>query len=159
MISYEDIKAMSEEIVTPYEALQEFISSFGASVDPRLWASLVDEELKELYKETPNTAEHLKEYADLLYVFVGLDLTSNENLGLLLPEDERKKTTKLMTRAERALQEYHAYYGEEKTARAFSRVHKSNMSKLGDDGKPIKREDGKVLKGPNYQPPNLSDLV
>jgi predicted HAD superfamily Cof-like phosphohydrolase len=42
---------------------------------------------------------------------------------------------------------------------ALRRVHKSNMSKLGKDGKPIKREDGKVLKGPNYQPPNLSDLV
>jgi len=42
---------------------------------------------------------------------------------------------------------------------ALRRVHRSNMSKLGDDGKPIYREDGKVLKGPNYQPPNLSDLV
>lgn len=42
---------------------------------------------------------------------------------------------------------------------ALRRVHKSNMSKLGEDGKPIKRKDGKVLKGPNYQPPNLSDLV
>ena len=38
---------------------------------------------------------------------------------------------------------------------AFAEVHKSNMSKLGSDGKPIYREDGKVLKGPNYQPPNL----
>ena len=42
---------------------------------------------------------------------------------------------------------------------ALRRVHKSNLSKLGEDGKPIKREDGKVLKGPNYQPPDLSDLV
>ena len=42
---------------------------------------------------------------------------------------------------------------------ALDRVHKSNMSKLGLDGKPIRRQDGKVLKGPNYQPPNLSDLV
>jgi predicted HAD superfamily Cof-like phosphohydrolase len=42
---------------------------------------------------------------------------------------------------------------------ALRRVHTSNMSKLGEDGKPIKREDGKVLKGPNYQPPDLSDLV
>jgi len=40
----------------------------------------------------------------------------------------------------------------------FERVHRSNMSKLGDDGKPIYREDGKVLKGPNYQPPTLEDL-
>ena len=42
---------------------------------------------------------------------------------------------------------------------ALDRVHKSNMSKLGLDGKPIRRSDGKVLKGPNYQPPILNDLI
>jgi NTP pyrophosphatase (non-canonical NTP hydrolase) len=42
---------------------------------------------------------------------------------------------------------------------ALDRVHQSNMSKLGEDGKPIRREDGKILKGPNYQPPTLTDLV
>lgn len=42
---------------------------------------------------------------------------------------------------------------------AFRRVMQSNMSKLGEDGKPIYRADGKILKGPNYQPPNLNDLV
>ena len=42
---------------------------------------------------------------------------------------------------------------------AMHRVHESNMSKLDEDGKPIYREDGKVLKGPNYSPPNLEDLV
>jgi len=39
----------------------------------------------------------------------------------------------------------------------FAEVHKSNMSKLVD-GKPVKREDGKVLKGPNYQPPQLEHI-
>ena len=42
---------------------------------------------------------------------------------------------------------------------ALNRVHLSNLSKLGEDGKPIYREDGKVLKGPNYKPPDLSDLI
>ena len=42
---------------------------------------------------------------------------------------------------------------------AMHRVHESNMSKLDEYGEPILREDGKVLKGPNYQPPDLSDLV
>ena len=42
---------------------------------------------------------------------------------------------------------------------ALFRVHQSNMSKLDEYGKPIYREDGKVLKGPNFQPPNLADLV
>jgi len=43
--------------------------------------------------------------------------------------------------------------------KAMDRVHQSNMSKLGEDGLPIYRDDGKVLKGPNYKPPNLEDLV
>ena len=42
---------------------------------------------------------------------------------------------------------------------ALRRVHKSNMSKLGLDGKPLRRADGKVLKGPNYAKPHLTDLV
>ena len=41
---------------------------------------------------------------------------------------------------------------------AMNRVFESNMSKLVD-GKPLRREDGKVLKGPNYQPPVLDDLL
>lgn len=41
---------------------------------------------------------------------------------------------------------------------AMNRVFESNMSKLVD-GKPLRRDDGKVLKGPNYQPPVLDDLI
>lgn len=41
---------------------------------------------------------------------------------------------------------------------AMRRVFESNMSKLVD-GKPLRRADGKVLKGPNYQPPILDDLI
>lgn len=41
---------------------------------------------------------------------------------------------------------------------AMRRVFESNMSKLVD-GKPLRRSDGKVMKGPNYQPPILNDLV
>lgn len=42
---------------------------------------------------------------------------------------------------------------------ALRRVHQSNMSKLDLNGQPIFREDGKILKGANYEPPNLEDLV
>lgn len=41
----------------------------------------------------------------------------------------------------------------------FSEVHRSNMSKLGQDGKPIYREDGKVLKGPDYSDPDLGAIL
>jgi len=54
--------------------------------------------------------------------------------------------------------QFAATYGLDLDA-AMDRVFESNMSKLGDDGKPIYREDGKVLKGPNYKKPRLDDLV
>lgn len=38
-------------------------------------------------------------------------------------------------------------------------VHDSNMSKLGDDGRPVMRADGKVLKGPRYRPPDMTTVV
>jgi predicted HAD superfamily Cof-like phosphohydrolase len=41
----------------------------------------------------------------------------------------------------------------------FKEVHASNMSKLGEDGKPIYREDGKVLKGPNYFQADLKKVL
>tara|TARA_A100001035_G_C27524740_1_gene382541 strand:+ start:266 stop:649 length:384 start_codon:yes stop_codon:yes gene_type:complete len=41
----------------------------------------------------------------------------------------------------------------------FREVQRSNMSKLGEDGKPIYREDGKVLKGPNYSEPDLKKTL
>ena len=43
--------------------------------------------------------------------------------------------------------------------KCFEEVHNSNMSKLGADGKPIYREDGKVLKGPNYWNPDLKKVI
>jgi len=41
----------------------------------------------------------------------------------------------------------------------YHEVHRINMSKLGADGKPIYREDGKILKGPDYFHPNLKDIL
>ena len=43
--------------------------------------------------------------------------------------------------------------------RAIQLVHESNMSKLGEDGKPIRREDGKILKGPNYAPADVTSCL
>jgi predicted HAD superfamily Cof-like phosphohydrolase len=41
----------------------------------------------------------------------------------------------------------------------FDEIQSSNMSKLGPDGQPILREDGKILKGPGYFKPNLSKFI
>ncbi len=41
----------------------------------------------------------------------------------------------------------------------FHEVHRSNMTKLGEDGRPLYREDGKVMKGPNYEEPDLTQYI
>ena len=48
---------------------------------------------------------------------------------------------------------------QDKIVEVFDEIQKSNMSKLGEDGEPIYREDGKVLKGPNYFKPNISKIL
>ena len=48
---------------------------------------------------------------------------------------------------------------QDKIEEVFNEIQRSNMSKLGADGKPIYREDGKVLKGPNYFKPNIKEIL
>src|SRR6056300_519143 len=48
---------------------------------------------------------------------------------------------------------------QHKITEVFNEIQRSNMSKLGADGKPIYREDGKVLKGPNYFKPNIEGIL
>lgn len=43
--------------------------------------------------------------------------------------------------------------------KCFEEVQRSNMSKLGADGKPIYRDDGKIMKGPNYSEPDLKKVL
>lgn len=43
--------------------------------------------------------------------------------------------------------------------KAFEEVHRSNMSKIDKDGKVKRREDGKIIKGPDYFPPNLKQFL
>ena len=84
-------------------------------------------------------------------------LEADHNMVLMHPQD-REATLKELA----DLIYVCAQYAENMNwdiEQALRRVHRSNMSKLDDDGNPIYREDGKVLKGPNYQPPDLSDLV
>jgi predicted HAD superfamily Cof-like phosphohydrolase len=48
---------------------------------------------------------------------------------------------------------------QDKMEAIFDEIQKSNMSKLDENGKPIYREDGKVMKGPNYFKPNLRKII
>ena len=48
---------------------------------------------------------------------------------------------------------------QDKIEDIFNEIHRSNMSKLDSNGNPVFREDGKIIKGENYFPPNLKDLI
>lgn len=128
------------------------------SVDTAL--VLVKEEAVELLEamsldltdDTIETLENvLKEGCDLAYVYFGAKRALAIRGLMFQPEVEREII--------RLFGEVVAAFGDDKFFEAFKRVHESNMSKLGEDGKPVRREDGKVLKGPHYAKPVLTDLV
>lgn len=48
---------------------------------------------------------------------------------------------------------------QHKIEEVFNEIQRSNMSKLGEDGEPIYRDDGKVLKGPNFFKPNIKEIL
>ena len=150
---------MNDKVEMPHEKVAAFIVAFRGSLDPRLWVKLIDEELEEYRAEKFGTVEHLKELCDLLYVSTGLSLTVPEHVGMLMRDDERETTMKQQGQVSRALEGGLEYYGEDVFMEAFARVHDSNMSKLDSNGNPILREDGKVMKGPNYKKPDLTDLL
>ena len=157
MITQDDIDAFTPP--RPHEKVGNFIVAFNGSLDPRLWVKLIDEEMKELKAETYGTVEHLKELCDLLYVSTGLALTATEHIGMLMQNEERKSVAEQQSQVSRLLDRGLEHYGEDVFMEAFARVHDSNMSKLDSNGKPIIREDGKVMKGPNYKKPDLNDLL
>ena len=53
----------------------------------------------------------------------------------------------------------HERHGERAFDKVFTEVHRSNISKLVDDGKPVLRDDGKILNGPNYSPADISKVL
>lgn len=142
--------------------VREFIREFEASLDPRLWAKLIQEEYEELEEALsfPDKRNILKEAQDLLYVQIGFNNVSvgAEQLGLFSEREHGElmnllgKAGDLYTKAIEALGTVNLY-------EAFRRVHLSNMSKMGEDGLPLKDSNGKILKGPNYKEPDLDDLV
>jgi predicted HAD superfamily Cof-like phosphohydrolase len=136
----------------PSDLVAEFQIAFETSEDADLWQTLVREELDEVWGAF---AALLKEFQDVRYVMCGLINAAGKKAAMefIMADEELFLRLQRITMIERAL------FPNDVVREAFWRVHESNMSKLGDDGKPLRREDGKVLKGPNYKPPVLDDLL
>ena len=131
---------------TREDSLREFHSAFGHSINEtmtldnlELRRSLIAEEYQELMQEISS---------------VSLDLARGRKPKIEVKENLLKELCDLQY----VISGMAVALGLPLQV-AFNRVHASNMSKLDDNGKPIYREDGKVMKGPNYVPPDLKDLV
>lgn len=145
---------MNTPFVNNCKALvNEFQTAFDTPKDRELWLKLIDEEAGEVLEAAQNL---LKETCDLVYVMIGLSNMDKPDVDHIEVPPEVGHKLSFALQYVFAMQDLLPEGG---FADAFNRVHLSNMSKLGEDGKPIRREDGKTLKGPNYKPPILEDLI
>ncbi|MCF4099800.1 hypothetical protein [Maritalea mediterranea] len=145
--------ANKHPVIDAKEALDEFFEKFEPPKDPEFWKKLVNEEANEVMEAF---AHLIKELCDLGYVLSGLSIACDEaevDMLDITPVDAIYGAMVIM----QSLDEYPNF--EPVLQEAFAATHKSNMSKLGDDGKPIRREDGKILKGPNYKAPDILSIV
>lgn len=108
----------------------------------KLRNKLFDEELKE-FLEAETDVEKLDAICDMYYIVIGTTLELGAYGNQFFVIDYYKQRT---------------WFNDELIAKAFEEVHRSNMSKL-ENGKPIFREDGKIIKGKNYFRPNLKQFV
>ena len=150
-------------------AVAQFNEAFEVNTNLKLQASLIKEETLELVEAAeylmddlnPGTMEYfLKEAADNLYVLAGLILMSQNADKDALEALQQDTELAIAVLHGKAIFDgaFRDFLTDEIMLEATLRVHESNMSKLGDNGYPIRREDGKVMKGPNYAPADLSDL-
>ena len=121
------------------KAVQEFHESFGLGIKHKPIAKLAESKLK-----------------------LRFDLMTEENEEYL----EAAKNNNLVEVADALGDMLYILCGtilehgmQYKIEEVFDEIQRSNMSKLGADGKPIYREDGKVMKGPNYFKPNILKII
>jgi len=121
------------------KAVQEFHESFGLGIKHKPIAKLTESKLK-----------------------LRFDLMAEENEEYL----EAAKNNDLVEVADALGDMLYILCGtilehgmQHKIEEVFDEIQRSNMSKLGADGKPIYREDGKVMKGPNYFKPNILKII
>ena len=132
MITKQNIEAFNNLDSTPLEMVREFTYAMGQPLDEKHGFSRRLEDMRwGLIKEEFGEVRDAIGYSEILKELADLVYVTYG---------------------------YAATYGWD-LDEAVRRVHRSNMSKLGVNGKPLKRPDGKVLKGPNYKKPDLSDLV
>jgi NTP pyrophosphatase (non-canonical NTP hydrolase) len=144
-----------------------WMEAFEVEVNLELQESLLVEEAYELIDvimrhQGPTIeaiSEFLKEAADVYFVLFGYFQMLEEAGEIVHFSDDTKKVLNVVLEmvAETILLD--PVVNDQIFGEAFERVVASNMTKLGDDGKPVRNEVGKILKGTNYVAPDLTDLA
>lgn len=150
-----------------FETQREFIKVMNANKDFVWWAdSLIKEEtkeLKEVYEAETQDMEHIfKELGDLIYVIAGFYNVLPTSAPFIVDDETNQRLQTIMDEAAIVVSEVcqKLQIPLPIVVLAFELVHESNMSKVNPEtGKPDRREDGKILKGPNYQPPSMARAV
>lgn len=137
-----------------------FHNTFGHPVAKRLTPG--DKTLRELRVKL--IAEELGELCEAL----GVDLSLEVKDGVCILQDAQAvkedheislvKAADALGDLDYVIQGANLAFGIPAEA-VMAEIQRSNMSKLGDDGKPIYRDDGKILKGPNYRKPNIRAVL
>ena len=147
--------------------VKEFYIAFGQQgflekemTDERmkLRKRLFDEELKEyeMAEKNKDKVEMLDAVCDMYYIYIGTllelykgNVEAVRNVIFFEKDEESELIFKKVLK-----NEFNDIF-----VKAFEEVHRSNMSKLDENGKSIFREDGKILKGKNYFRPNLKQFI
>jgi hypothetical protein len=147
--------------------VKDWMEAFEVEVNLELQESLIVEEAYELINvilehEGPTIeaiSEFLKESADIYFVLFGYFQMVEETGAIVSISDYTKKVLNVVLEMVAEIVLLDPAVNDQIFGEAFERVVASNMTKLGDDGKPIRNEAGKVMKGPNYVAPDLTDLA
>lgn len=147
---------------------REFIKAMGGKLDFE-WAAetlVVEEtkELKEAYQSAPseeNLLNIFKELADVIYVVAHFYNVMPVYGPELISEERNQRIQTIIDEAAIMVSEVTQTMQIPLpiVVAAFEIVHKSNMSKLDENGQPVRREDGKIMKGPNYKVPDMTPVV
>lgn len=133
------------------------VFSWCVGLDKPFWRHKNSEYVRVLRRFSDDMITRYTEFRMWVDEIVGVDLSDDEcNVGLSRIEYEG--ITRCLEDITKMVIDFADYFGFP-LLDAFNAVHASNMSKLGDDGKPVYREDGKVMKGPNYHKPDMSVFV
>jgi NTP pyrophosphatase (non-canonical NTP hydrolase) len=147
--------------------VKDWMEAFEVKVNLELQESLIVEEAYELLQvmvEHPEPtieaiSEFLKEASDVVFVLLGYFQMLDETVEIASISDDTKEVVSLAFNLIRDFVLLDPVVNDQIFGEAFERVVASNMTKLGDDGKPVRNEAGKIIKGPNYVAPDLTDLA